>query len=342
MNKTLLKKVAAIATTTTLAIAPLAINLPTTYAASLSDVSVVLDAETTATATGVAINFSVQTAITAGSKFEVSYDTNFTGGAALLDGDIATSASGGNLGVCTETDMAAGYFLVTCTGTALAAETVTIDIDGANDLTTPATSGNYNFSVVADIGGAGTTIDYGAGLAYVADDNDVTVTAVVPPVIDMELYQTGTDTELVDANSCNLGVLSLTQVKDCTYDIGFATNNTSGLTVQVVRDGVMDDGSGNDINAIADGSVTAGAEEYGFQITDAGAGCSATAQGNYGTQDEPVPAAATDFIVSTDVCNGTTALQSAKRTEVTHRASMDTDTVVGTYDQVVTYTAYTN
>lgn len=352
-KKQLLQKAGTVITSIAITLAPLAMSLPqTAYAASLTDVTVALTDEAASATDNVVITFTPSTPITTGSVLEISYDEDtagpdgFDGGAALLDADIAVT--GTNITASAESGFADGYFLSTITSSAPVTTTVTITIDGANELTNPTASGNFNVSVVANIGGTGTTYDYGAGLAYVDDDNDVLVTAVVPPVIDLELYQTGLDAELVDNNSCDLGVLSINQVKECNYDIGFATNNTTGLTVQVIADDDLNNAGDTElITDVADAAVTAGSEEYGFQITNMGAGCSAAAAGTFDSQDNTVPDVPTDtnpvdFIVTTDVCNGTTAAQAAKRAEVTHRASMDTDTVVGTYDQLVTYTAYTN
>ncbi len=345
MKKNFFKKAAASVSALSLLIAPFATNFSNVYAASLTDVEVTLTNETTSATDNAVITFTPNTAISNGSVIEIAYDqasagpNGFDGGAELTNADI--TVSGTNITSSAESDFADGYFKSTLTTSADVTTVVTITIDGTNELTNPTAAGNFNFSVVVDIGGAGTTYDYGAGLAYVANDNDVTVTAVVPPILDMELYQTGSDSELVDPNSCDLGVLSLNTVKSCNYDIGFATNNTAGLTINVVRDALLNSGT-NDIDDVSDGAVSAGNEEYGFQITDIGAGCSAIAQGNYGSQDEPVPGSTANFIVSSAVCNGTTAGQSAKRAEVTHSASMDTDTIVGAYDQIVTYTAFTN
>lgn len=295
-------------------------------------------------ATAKTVTFTPNTTISSGSTIEVTYDTSFTGGAALVDGDV--SVSGGTLS-CTESSFVAGYFKSTCSGSS--STLVTITIGSTNFLTAPASSGNYPWSVTVDIGGAGTTYDYGAGLAYIADDNDVEVTAIVPPTIDMELYQTGVDAELVDPNTCPLGVLSLNQVNTCTYDIGTGTNNAAGLTIQVTSDGTLDDGSSNDIDACSgtncDGkgsaAVTAGQEEYGFYISELG-NSEYTAAGSYGTNHQPVPTSATTFATTASTGSGTNSGEIAQRLEVTHAASMDTATVVGSYDQTVTYTAYTN
>ena len=326
---------------------PLTAVMPNAKAASLTDVTVSLSNENTGVTSTVTLTFTPNTAVSNGTVLEITYDTDFTGGASLTDSDV--SVSGTNITSSTESDFAAGYFKSTLTTSANVTTTITITVGNTNFLTNPSSSGNYNWSITANIGGSGSTYDYGAGLAYVADDNDVTVSATVPPTIDMELYQTGTDTELTDPNTCSLGVLSLNQVSTCTYDIGTGTNNSSGVTIQVTSDGALDDGSGNDINACSgtncdsDGTaaVTAGSEEYGFYISDNGGG-EYTASGSYGTAHQPVPTSATTFATSSTTGSGTNTGQSAQRLEVTHAASMDTATVVGSYDQVVTYTAYTN
>ncbi len=333
-----MKKLIALLTVFGIVVSPLAYNLKV-HAASLIDVAVSLSNENTSATGTVTITFTPVTAITNGTILEVTYDAGFTGGAALLDADI--TVTGTNITSSTESGFTAGYFRSTLTTSGSVTTAVTIAIDNSPGLTNPGSSGNYPFSVTANIGGASTTYDYGAGLAYVANDNDVTVTATVPPTIDMELYQQGSDSELVDPNTCALGVLSLSQVKSCVYDIGFATNIASGLTIKVIRDAAMNDGSGNDINDVSDGTVTAGIEEYGFTISDIGTGCSASG-GTFATGDRAVPSATTNFITTTATCNGTTTGQTAKRSEVTHKASMDTNTVVGNYDQVTTYTAFTN
>ncbi len=297
-------------------------------------------------ATAKTVTFTAVTEISSGSTIEVTYDTAFTGGAGLADGDV--TVSGGSLS-CTESDFVAGYFKSTCSGTASSSASISISIGSSAFLTAPASSGNYSWSVTIDIGGAGTTYDYGAGLAYIADDNDVEVTAIVPPTIDMELYQTGVDAELVDPNTCPLGVLSLNQVNTCTYDIGTGTNNAAGLTIQVTSDGALDDGFSNDIDACAGtncdskdaAAVSAGQEEYGFYISELG-NSEYTAAGSYGTQHQAVPTTATTFATTSSTGSGTNSGEIAQRLEVTHAASMDTATVVGSYDQTVTYTAYTN
>ena len=303
-------------------------------AASLNDVTVSLSPDTVSTATVMTVTFTPNSALSDGAVLEVTYDDSFTGGSSLTDGDV--DVTGTNITSSTETDFSNGYFKSTLTTSGSVTTTVTITIGSTNKLTTPASAGNYNVSITADTDGTGSTYDTGAGLAYVADDNDVTVTAVVPPVIDMEIYEANSSTT---TNSCDLGVLSLNKVNSCSYDVAGATNNDSGMTVKVTSDGDLDDASGNTINAVSDGTVTAGSEEYGFVITDDGS----TDQwngGSYETSDSAVPTSETSFASTSATIDGINT--QADRLEVTHKASMATDTVAGSYNQVVTYTAYTN
>ncbi|MEI7579260.1 MAG: hypothetical protein WCJ58_04445 [bacterium] len=319
----------------------LALNFPV-KAAPLITVAASASPITASTLSVVTLTFTPVTAITTGSIVEVTYDTGFTGGAALVDPDIAVAAT--NYTSSVESAFAAGYFKSTITASAPITTVVTITIGSTNKLTNPA-FGNYGWGVTVDVGGAGTTYDYGAGLSYIASENIINVTAQVPPVIDMELYTTTTDTLMPNTapqNLCNLGVLSINAVKTCVYDIGYATNNITGLTVKAIRNGALTDGSAHNITDVADGTVTAGSSEYGFRVTTIGTGCGATAASTYGSSDMAVPAAATTIFSSNTICNGTTAGQASKRTIITHKASMDAATYVGAYTQTVTWTAFTN
>jgi hypothetical protein len=329
-----LQKALSLTTALTVTAAMVAPLVSPVKAASLTDVTVSLSPDTVSTATTMTITFTPATALSDGAVLEVTYDTDFTGGASLTDADI--TVSGTNISSSTESNFDNGYFKSTLTTSADVTTTVTITIGNTNKLTNPANAGNYNVSVTADPDGSGSSYDTGAGLAYVADDNDVTVTAVVPPVIDMEIYEANSDTT---TNTCKLGVLSLNKVNTCSYDVAGATNNASGMTVKVTSDGALDDGSGNDINAVADGTVTAGSEEYGFEITDDGSSDQWDG-GSYETSDSAVPTSETTFATTSSTIDGINT--QADRLEVTHKASMATDTVSGSYDQVVTYTAYTN
>ncbi len=305
--------------------------------------------EATSASDDIEVWFDTPTDITADSLLYIIYDSLFTGGSSLTASDISLNCDDDGEVGGTSTGMTAfsvntadnGY-LVLDTNTDTCSNWIQVDIQGGggNHLTNPVSPGNYSWAVLTDVSGDGADDDSGATLAYVGDDNDVNITAIVPPTIDMELYQQGTDTELTDTNTCALGVLSLNQVNTCIYDLGTGTNNSTGVSVYMTSDGSLDDGNGNIIGSPT-GAVTSGEEEYGFYLSELGGG-EYTAAGSYSTQHQAVPTSATLIASSSTTGSGTTAGSSIQHLEITHAASMSTSTIVGSYNQVVTYTAYTN
>ena len=310
-------------------------------AASLTNVSVTLGTTALSTATSFVINYTLVTTVTNNTTFAVTYDTGFTGGAAIVSADVVLTGSGASAITTNVTGATAGYFLLTLTAITGTPSTITITLNGTHKLTTPAASGNYNVSVTENIGGAGTTYDYGAGLAYVSNAailrNQVQITAVVPPVIALDLYQVGTSTKLVDPNTCALGPLSINAINTCTYDVGVGTNDTAGTTIKVVAGGGLLNGAHTFVNA--SGAITAGTEAYGFAITTNGSVF--TPSGSYATLYQTVPTgAAATFATSAAVSANSTITDHFR---VTHAATMSTSTTIGTnYTQTLTYTAFTN
>ncbi len=305
--------------------------------------------ETAGATDDVEVWFDTPTDIIADSLIYIIYDSLFTGGSSLTASDITLNCDADGLAGGTTTGMtsfslndAENGYLVIDTNTDACSNWIQVDINGGggNHLTNPGSPGNYSWAVLTDVSGDGTDDDSGAVLAYVGDDNDVNITATVPPTIDMELFQQGADTELTDTNTCALGVLSLNQVNLCVYDLGTGTNNASGVSVYMTSDGSLDDGNGNSIGSPT-GAVTSGEEEYGFYLSELGGG-EYSAAGSYGTQHQAVPTSATLLATTNTTGSGTTVGSSVQHLEITHAASMSTSTIVGSYNQVVTYTAYTN
>lgn len=358
-------KLLSLLTVFAIALAPVValVTRPAT-AASLTDVTVYLNVETASgTNTDADIVFGTTTNVTADSILTITFDSGFVetpGGLVTGDVDVYCDAdsdpttNGTAMTAATVTDSTQDL-LVIDTNTDTCNDFININITGGtNNIQNPGTIGNYNVSVASDIGGTGTTVDYGAGLAYVGQENDVEITAIVPPTIDMELYQPGSDTLLSNTgtgsvNVCPLGVLSLSSVNTCLYDVGTGTNNAAGLTVRLTSDGAFDDGLGNDINACAGtncdsvgaAAVNAGQEEFGFYASENGGG-EYTVAGAYGSAHQAVPTSATTIATTSTTGNGTTSGQAAQRLEITNAASMDISTVVGTYRIVKTWTAFTN
>ncbi len=336
------------------------------FADDITDVTVSLSDEATNVATDVEIQFTLPTTLTGSPIIELSYEYNsgngFTGGTSLTNSDVAVSAgTSGDLNP-TVNEALNGYLEIGLGTFANAGETLTINIGtsagGTNQLTTPTTSGNYNWSITIDTDGTEITYDTGAGLAYVADDNDITIIANVTKVIDLELYQAGTTNKLGNPNTVNLGDLSVNSVKTTNYNIGYSTNNELGVTIQVedisstgptATSGGLNKISGTIGNSIIcsgtncndDGTtgVTAGSEEYGFYISNTGNCGGATANSSYGTQHQAIPTTATTFFSNSAVCDKNLV---ANHIEVTHAASMADNTAAGSYQQTISYTAYTN
>ena len=183
--------------------------------------------------------------------------------------------------------------------------------------------------------------DFGSVLIYVGDDNDVTVTAQVQPLLSFAIRNTA-DTS--DTNICDLGVLDNTSVSTCSYRLKPSTNSASGYTVQIDSDGdLRRSGSGDvadseDLDPIAeDTTVTAGTEGYGIQFAGGAATVgSITESGDFNDDDTPIPLTATNLFTS-DGVNSPSATDTTNTALVTHRATVDFNTLTGNFSQIVTY-----
>jgi len=333
------KKLALLAMFATVA-APVATMLATlnpVEAASITNVTVTLGSQNQSTATSTVIAYTAPTAIGNGSVIEVSYDTGFTGGAALTSADVVLTGTGISGVTSTLSGQVAGYFKLTVTAATGTTTSPVLTLNGTNKLTTPATAGNYDFSVVDTVGA---NVDSGAGLAYVSSiavkENQVLITATVPPVIAMDLFQAGSATKLTDPNTCPLGVLTFNTTNTCSYDIGIGTNDTAGATVKTIANTGLTNGTYTLANAA--GAITSGTEAYGFAITSNGT-VPFTPAGSFATQYQAVPLALTTFATSAAVSNIATT---AQHFTVRHAATMSTSTPTGSYTSTQSYQAFTN
>lgn len=307
------------------------------FAAGLTDITITPNADTQSTATDIEITFTPNNPLTNATILTVSYDTLFTDGADLVDTDIAIS--GTNITGKSCSGFITGYFTCAITTSGSVTTLVTVVIGDANQLTTPAAAGNYPVSVTADVGGLGTTIDSGTGLAYISDnsikENEVLITAFVPSNLSLEIFQPSTNTKLSDPNTCSLGTLSISTVKNCLYDVGVGTNNASGASVVITSDGKLNNGIVDFTDT--SGTITAGTEAYGFYIsTD---GIRFTPSGSYGSAYQAVPQTDSAFAASSQTSD---LLDTSHHLTVTHAASVSSLTQVGNYTQTIIYKAYTN
>lgn len=161
----------------------------------------------------------------------------------------------------------------------------------------------------------GRIVSIGAGSVTVDDLKD----GGVAPVID------GTDDYVyqLEGNSADLGTFSVTTIQTSLIGIEVSTDADGGYVVQVAADGDLRSGAVN-INAVADGAVTVGAEEYGGRSSDT------TIVGS--TFDSADTAFTTSF---QDVAD-TAAAAHEDRNFLTLKGSIVGGTDTGTYAQALT------
>ena len=197
--------------------------------------------------------------------------------------------------------------------------------------TTPSTVGNYSVAISDD-----NDNDSSAAMIYVGDDNDVTVTAYVPTVMSLRIKEASSTS---DTNSCDLGTLNPASVNTCSYRLAAGTNHAAGMHITLVSDDDLNQTTASiDIDKVVDGSVTAGQEEYGLRITDAGA---FTVENSYDA-DHAIPSLA-DGQTEETIASVNSAVDDSNTSNwvtILHSASVNSATAAGNYDQVVTYRVY--
>ena len=127
-------------------------------------------------------------------------------------------------------------------------------------------------------------------------------------------------------SSISLGNLSVAAVASGSETITVSTNSPTGYAATIVEDGNLRAGA-NDINDVADSSVTAGSEEYGI-ITSGVAG-----QMN-GADTAITGVAQSVAASSTPVLN--------EQTTLTYKAAIGNATAYGYYSHQVTFTTTAN
>lgn len=125
----------------------------------------------------------------------------------------------------------------------------------------------------------------------------------------------------ISDNTMDLGLVTTATVKTDQHTITVSSSAINGYTCSVVEDGNLRD-NGNDINDVADNTVTAGSEEYG--ITTSGS------DGLLGN-DQAISE------ISLDVaCNAGPVTESA--TTIIYKTAVSSSTLTRHYSHVVTYT----
>ncbi len=163
-------------------------------------------------------------------------------------------------------------------------------------------------------------LDY--GVALLTNDNSTQITATVPLLISMR----------VDDTTMDLGTLSVSSVKHAQQTYTINANNRTGVHVSIVADGPLRDNSGNTIDAVTDGTVSAGSEEYGFTLAAVDTAITPLFDT---TQDHALPYSVTRLAETSQPVGNATF-------DLLYKAAISGDTVAGNYTQTVTVTIASN
>jgi hypothetical protein len=274
------------------------------------------------------------------SSYQILWDTISSGGS-----DTSSSASYilrdtvGNSGAGTSNstnyDLEAGYragifdqFLSfslfsqsvapTTTATALTGDIVTADTSGF-------LVGDY-IAITQDLGvnqiaAIGKIESIGIGTITVDNWKNGGVTPTIDGSNDYVYELSGT--------SVALGNFSTSSVKTAIIGFEMTIDVESGYTVQVMSDGDLLSGA-NTIDAVADGSVSIGSEEYGAKSSD-----TTLSDSTFDSEDSA-------FTTSYQDIADESSFQFASRNFLTLKTAISSSTVAGTYGQVLTFIGSAN
>jgi len=233
-----------------------------------------------------------------GTTATVTGTTNYIRTNNTVDNTVTISILDGTLAATADITVTLADGLTSYTTTTYAQESLAINTNNPSDI----------------------PVDF--GVALITNDNTTTVTTQVPLFVNIG----------VDTTSIQLGTLSVASVNEADQTYTINSNNRTGIVVAIIADGDLDDGFGNTIDAVSDGTVTAGSEEYGIS-TDNVTGV--TIEAPFDADDDEIPQA------SDNIANTATEISSATF-DINYKASIAGTTIAGSYDQVVTITISTN
>lgn len=125
----------------------------------------------------------------------------------------------------------------------------------------------------------------------------------------------------ISSTSINLGTLASDSVSEANHTVTTTTNAANGYTTTIVEDGNLRIAGGSDIDDVADGTVTAGSEEYGIRTS-----------GTHGQMN----AADTAITSTTQTIASYSSWVNSDTTTISYRASISSATTGGTYTQALT------
>lgn len=223
------------------------------------------------------VDFPTTSAFTTGGTWTTA-DFSFNDGTARTinaatpgAGTIDCTVAAGVNNVCIAIDTTNLIFTIkpsstyTASATGATATFTILGTAGNGTLTNPSGANSYAVSNAMCDETASCTTSFtsshtGAFALSIIANDQVTVSATVDPSITFTL----------SANSLNLGTLSTASVSSATMTVQTVTNAVGGFSTTVLENNNLRIDVSNDINDVADGTVTAGAEEYGMSTTDTG------------------------------------------------------------------------
>lgn len=294
--------------------------------------------QTVSTAAAVTVTYTTTTTLAIGNTIRFTRPTLYTG--TLTTANITVNAAAPS--AVANTTSGLNTISTLTLSAAITAGTVVNVVTGAAALTTPATAGNYAFSVFS-----ANTSDYGAVLQYVGQANVVQVRAFVPITLSF-VIRDATDT--TNTNLCDMGDASTAAINNCQYRLKVTTNARNGYAVSVATSGNFTNGSANITNAaVGTGGTggtltTAGTESYGATITqgsvDVGGTIARAAIYDAGATNAVsyVNTAAVTLMTSTGPNTPAASADVTKTSLIDHKLGITNGTAAGLYTQTVTYT----
>ncbi|MCX6739776.1 MAG: hypothetical protein NTZ49_00930 [Candidatus Parcubacteria bacterium] len=176
---------------------------------------------------------------------------------------------------------------------------------------------------------------------YMGLTGEITLTGSVDPELSMSL----------SSNSCDLDILSATDINTCSYNITVNTNGTGGYAASIRQDNDLSSGS-NTITAVSGGigTVSAGSESYGFATSDESFSTSGyyipadpdpadceSYDGQHATDGPAKALSQTDTVVAED-----SGPVSDDITTICHLAAIAGSTQAGVYSHTITVTVVGN
>ncbi|MAG12120.1 MAG: hypothetical protein CMI52_04950 [Parcubacteria group bacterium] len=175
-----------------------------------------------------------------------------------------------------------------------------------------ARSTSTNYSLKDDIGVIGS--DTSTSTNYQVNDGIVGA------------FQDGVLSASVSAGSVDLGTLSTITLTQGRIEIIVTSDAMSGYTIRASEDQPLSDGAAT-IDAVADGEVTIGSEEYGLGT--------AGTSGQYNSSDVGISSALTIIASASDPVT-------SESTAVYFKAAISGSTTAGSYSHIVTFSTVSN